>query len=210
MRRAAAVLALGLSLDALACGEVITVQTHDGTRTRYALTVPQGPKGTLVLLPGGGGHADLDAGGCAQNLKGNSLIRSQALFQREGFATALVDAPSDYTGSDGLGGVRATPAHAEDLGKLIADVRRRVPGPVPRGSRGGYVPALSPERPGRDRAAHQVTARAGGDGDRRARQPAERSRRLRRPFPARLRRAGGGGGGGHRPVRSRRHLLSPS
>jgi pimeloyl-ACP methyl ester carboxylesterase len=57
-------------------------------------------------------------------------VRSQALFQREGFATALVDAPSDHAGEDGLGGFRARPAHAEDLGKVLADVRARVKGPV--------------------------------------------------------------------------------
>lgn len=129
MKPAIAVL-LFIALDALACGEVVNVQTHAGSTTRYALTVPQGAKGALVLLPGGSGHADLDARGCAQKLKGNSLIRSQELFQREGFATALVDAPSDYTGAEGLGGFRASPGHAEDLGKVIADVRRRVPGPV--------------------------------------------------------------------------------
>lgn len=130
MRLAATLLALGLSLDSLACGEVVTVQTHAGSTTRYALTVPQGAKGALVLLPGGGGHADLDARGCAQKLKGNSLIQSQGHFQREGFATALVDAPSDHAGDEGLGGFRASAAHAEDLGKVIADVRKRVPGPV--------------------------------------------------------------------------------
>jgi hypothetical protein len=130
MRLAAALVAFGLSLDALACGEVVTLQTHAGTATRYALTVPQGAKGALVLLPGGSGHADLDAQGCARNLKGNSLVRSQALFQAEGFATALVDAPSDHTGSEGLGGFRATSGHAEDLAKVIADLRQRVPGPV--------------------------------------------------------------------------------
>jgi hypothetical protein len=130
MRLATALLALGLSLDALACGEVISVQTHAGSTTRYALTVPQGAKAALVLLPGGSGHADLDARGCAQNLKGNSLIQSQGHFQREGFATALVDAPSDHFGSEGLGGFRASAAHAEDLGKVVADVRKRVPGPL--------------------------------------------------------------------------------
>jgi hypothetical protein len=130
MRCPTLVLALALSFDALACGEVRSVQTHEDTTTRYALAVPQGAKGTLVLLPGGSGHADLDARGCAQKLKGNSLIQSQGHFQREGFATALVDAPSDHFGGEGLGGFRATPAHAEDLGRVIADVRKRVPGPV--------------------------------------------------------------------------------
>jgi hypothetical protein len=130
VRAVVALIALLAPLAALACGEVVTVQTHNGTTTRYALSVPQGAKGTLVLLPGGGGHADLDARGCAQKLKGNSLIQSQAHFQREGFATALVDAPSDHVTDEGLGGFRATPAHAEDLGKVLADVRQRVPGPA--------------------------------------------------------------------------------
>lgn len=129
MRPAAAAMLLCAS-QALACGEVVSLATHDDTTTRYALTVPPNAAGALVLLPGGAGHADLDAQGCAQKLKGNSLIRSQALFQREGFATALVDAPSDHHGADGLGAFRAQAAHAEDLGKVIADVRARVKGPI--------------------------------------------------------------------------------
>jgi pimeloyl-ACP methyl ester carboxylesterase len=123
-------MALLLPLAALACGEVVSLQTHDGTVTRYTLVIPQGAKAALVLLAGGGGHVDLDDQGCPRKLKGNSLIRAQALFHAEGFATALVDAPGDYAGEDGLGGFRARPAHAEDLGKVIADVRARVKGPV--------------------------------------------------------------------------------
>lgn len=128
--RLAVVVPLCFATGALACGEVATIPTHDGTTTRYAYAAPQSPKGVLVLLAGGGGHLDLDAQGCAQKLKGNSLVRSQALFHREGFATALVDAPSDRHGVDGLGGFRAQAAHAEDLGKVIADLRTRAKGPV--------------------------------------------------------------------------------
>jgi pimeloyl-ACP methyl ester carboxylesterase len=115
---------------ALACGEVVTLQTHGGTTSRYALAAPQDPKGVLVLLPGGGGFVDLDAQGCARQLAGNSLVRSQALFHAQGFATALLDAPSDHHGEDGLGGFRAQPAHAEDLGKVVADLRARLKVPV--------------------------------------------------------------------------------
>lgn len=57
------------------------------------------------------------AGMKAASLLFFSLVRSQALFHREGFATALVDAPSDHTGDDGQGGLRAQRPHAEDLGK---------------------------------------------------------------------------------------------
>jgi hypothetical protein len=130
MRLAFSALAAACAAQALACGEVVTVPTHSGTTTRYALTIPQGAKASLVLLAGGGGYLDLDARGCAQKLKGNSLVRSQELFQREGFATALVDAPSDYQSNEGLGGFRAQAEHAQDIGKVIADLRTRVPGPA--------------------------------------------------------------------------------
>jgi len=56
---------------------------------------------------------------------GNSLVRSLPHFHGAGFVTALVDAPSDHTGEDGLGGFRIAVQHAEDLGKVIADVRAR-------------------------------------------------------------------------------------
>jgi pimeloyl-ACP methyl ester carboxylesterase len=130
MRLVLAALAATCATQALACGEVLTLPTHSGTTTRYALTIPQGAKGSLVLLAGGGGHLDLDERGCARQLKGNSLVQSQGHFQREGFATALVDAPSDYQSNEGLGGFRAQAAHAEDIGKVIADLRARIPGPV--------------------------------------------------------------------------------
>jgi pimeloyl-ACP methyl ester carboxylesterase len=130
MRIALAALAATCATQALACGEVITLPTHSGSTTRYALAVPQGAKASLVLLAGGAGYLALDERGCARKLMGNSLVRSQEHFQREGFATALVDAPSDYHGNEGLGGFRTQAAHAEDIGKVIADLRARVPGPV--------------------------------------------------------------------------------
>ena len=117
------------------CGEVITLETHGGTTTRYALASPPGepaPSGriALVLLPGGGGHLDLDDKGCPRALKGNSLVRSLPHFHGAGFVSALVDAPSDHYGDDGLAGFRTSAEHAEDLGKVVADVRRRIGSPV--------------------------------------------------------------------------------
>lgn len=110
------------------CGQVVTVATHAGTTTRYAFNPPKSAQGSsvaLVLLPGGGGHLDLDEAGCPRALKGNSLVRSAPLFQELGFHTALVDAPSDMPGEDGLAGFRLMPEHAEDLGRIVADVRAR-------------------------------------------------------------------------------------
>lgn len=117
------------------CGDPVTIDTHRSTTTRYSIASPpaasaDGPRIALVLLAGGGGHLDLDDQGCPRALTGNSLVRSVPRFHAAGFATALVDAPSDHTGEDGLGGFRIEPEHAEDLGKVIADTRRRTGGAV--------------------------------------------------------------------------------
>jgi hypothetical protein len=114
----------------VACGEAVTIATRGRTTTRYAIAHPkgaaaQGARIALVLLPGGGGHLDLDGQGCPRALKGNSLVRSIPNFHELGFITALVDAPSDHPGEDGLAGFRISPLHAGDLGKVIADVRAR-------------------------------------------------------------------------------------
>jgi hypothetical protein len=118
------------------CGEVVTLATHGRTTTRYTLAgmtrlpPPGGARMALVLLVGGGGHLNLDDRGCPRALVGNSLVRFLPLFHAAGFATALVDAPSDRPGEDGLAGFRITREHAEDLGKVIADVRARTDGLV--------------------------------------------------------------------------------
>jgi hypothetical protein len=118
-----------VALAAEPCGEPVTVKTHAGTTTRYAYAAPkegEGRKGiALLLLPGGGGHLDLDEAGCPRALKGNSLVRSAPLFRELGYFTALVDAPSDMPGEDGLAGFRVSPEHAADLAVLAADLRAR-------------------------------------------------------------------------------------
>lgn len=127
----------GLALAAERCGEVVSVEAHDRSTLRYAFVPPSGgqaaePGGpvTLLLLAGGAGHLDLDAQGCARKLKGNSLVRSIPAFTEAGFGTALVDAPSDFHGEDGLGGFRTDARHAQDIGQVIAGLRTRTRGTV--------------------------------------------------------------------------------
>ncbi|MBL8698042.1 MAG: hypothetical protein JNK67_06705 [Alphaproteobacteria bacterium] len=117
------------------CGEVVALRGAEGAELRFALSRPGGaaptsPAATLLLLPGGSGHADLDARGCPQALRGNSLVRSIPHFNALGFTTALVDAPSTHHGEDGLGGYRASAAHARDLALIVADLRARLGGAV--------------------------------------------------------------------------------
>jgi hypothetical protein len=130
---ALAALAAIAALDADAqvetpCGELITLATHGNSKTAYSLA----GKGSiaLVLLPGGGGVLDFASDGCNTKQPTSSATRTRKLFHEGGFVTALVDAPSDWRGVDGLGGFRIHPSHAEDIGKVIADVRARTNLPV--------------------------------------------------------------------------------
>lgn len=121
--------------DGSRCGEVVTLPSHDNSTMRFAFVPPaasekSGSPITLVLLPGGSGHVNLDDDGCPRALKGNSLVRSIPIFNAAGFGTALIDAPSDFHGEDGLGGFRTAVQHAEDLGKAIAALRTRTQGRI--------------------------------------------------------------------------------
>lgn len=127
----------GVALAAERCGEVVGIEAHDRSTLRYAFVPPSGAQAvqaggpvTLLLLAGGAGHLDLDAQGCARKLKGNSLVRSIPAFTEAGFGTALVDAPSDFHGEDGLGGFRTDARHAQDIGQVIAGLRTRTHGTV--------------------------------------------------------------------------------
>lgn len=144
------------------CGVVVQVPTHDHSTSSYSLVPPADGPGqaqpiTLLLLAGGSGLVDLDGQGCARALAGNFLVRSIAAFNAAGFGTALLDAPSDLRGPDGLGGFRTAVQHAQDLGQVIADLRTRTHGAVwVVGSSRGSISAAN--------AASRLPERAAPDG----------------------------------------------
>jgi len=55
-------------------------------------------------------------------------VRSAPIFRELGFHTAVVDAPSDMPGEDGLAGFRLTEEHAQDLGRVAAGIARFIRG----------------------------------------------------------------------------------
>lgn len=102
------------SQAATGCGEVITMPTHRGTTTRYALsstfspgssTLAQASPVALVMLIGGGGYMNLNDKGCPQLLGRNVLVRMRPLLHQAGVSTALVDAPSGHAKRRGVGGL---------------------------------------------------------------------------------------------------------
>jgi pimeloyl-ACP methyl ester carboxylesterase len=150
-------LAVGTA-HAQGCGEVLSVTTATAGELRAAFVPPaRTPATTLLLLPGGDGHAALDSTGCPQRLQGNSLIRSMPLFQAAGLGTLLVDAPARHQGGDGLGAYRTDVDHAADLGRLITAVRERTGGTVwVAGTSRGAISAAN--------AAARLQGRAAPDG----------------------------------------------
>ncbi|MBM3538231.1 MAG: hypothetical protein FJX55_10410 [Alphaproteobacteria bacterium] len=114
-----------------ACGEPRVLESR-GATTRYVISplpAQEAPPAVLMLI-GGSGKINLDDKGCPRFQTGNSLMRMRMPLRAAGFVVVLVDVPSDHTGEDGLGGFRNQPAHAEDLGKIIQDVRARTRGAV--------------------------------------------------------------------------------
>lgn len=114
------------------CGEVLQINAAGGDSFRAALALPEAgsPVAMLILLPGGSGAVRLDDQGCPRSLAGNSLVRSIPLFRAAGAATALADAPAELQGRDGLAGHRIDPRHADAIGALVRELRRRSIAPV--------------------------------------------------------------------------------
>ena len=134
MMLTAAVCAVAQAADpgrpAAPCATVVDMGISTGKSTRYGWVPGQSAKDSAepiaaILLAGGGGWLDMDDAGCPRRLNGNILVRTAPLLQAGGIATVLLDARSDWTGDDGLAGFRIQNEHADDLGRVIADVRLR-------------------------------------------------------------------------------------
>lgn len=129
----AAALSLAISVPAAAQlkTEVVTVDVRPGVTMKYIkILAGERPKVAVVLMAGGKGVLGLRASGeISTDLNLNFLMRTREQFAREGMAVAALDVASDQMG--GLNGdIRLSAAHAQDIGKVIADVRRRHDVPV--------------------------------------------------------------------------------
>jgi hypothetical protein len=110
-------------------GELRNLPTRPGVTQPFWLIRPEGqPAAILILFAGDRGRLALSAEGIGWG-QNNFLIRNRTRFVKEGFAVALVDAPSDRT-TDGLSNFRLTAAHAEDIRILLAALRKEFGSPV--------------------------------------------------------------------------------
>jgi hypothetical protein len=107
--------------------DVRTIPTRPGVTQSFLLVRPSGsPAASVVLFAGG--HGVLGLGGRRLGLAGNFLVRNRARFAGHGLLVAVIDTPSDRPA--GLDGFRASAAHAEDVARVIAALRREAAVPV--------------------------------------------------------------------------------
>ena len=130
MLRALAVLALIVAAGAAGAEDIVILPTRGSVTQSYLLSSPPAGKARAValLFPGGTGNVDLERESARTLLdSGNFLVRSRRLFAANGIAAAVMDAPSDQP--NGMEDeFRLGAAHAEDIGRVVADLKKRLPG----------------------------------------------------------------------------------
>jgi predicted alpha/beta-hydrolase family hydrolase len=108
--------------------ELRTIPTRPKVTQPFLLVRPtDNPVASVILFAGGHGRLGLSAQGIGWG-EGNFLVRNRERFAQQGFVVAIVDAPSDRP--QGLWNFRTSGTHAEDIKKVIAEVRRIAGTPV--------------------------------------------------------------------------------
>ena len=98
------------------------LDTRPGVTQQIFIEQPKNTRANLILFAGGKGKIKLDSGGYKNN--NNFLVRSRQLFIDRGFATILIDAPSDKQGKLGmLKGFRNSQKHVQDIEAVIEYTR---------------------------------------------------------------------------------------
>ncbi len=108
-----------LAQRASATQDIKRIDTRPGVVVRVLPAAPAGPpRDALVMFPGSGGEDAFHRSAATVGLESNFLVRTTPEWTSRGFAVAIVDAPSDQARgmSDGF---RTSPAHAQDIEKVI-------------------------------------------------------------------------------------------
>ena len=107
----------------------VEVEVRPGVTVKYlALSPKMRPHNAVILFAGGNGLLDLQANGSiGTNLSGNFLVRSRERFVQRDLFVAVVDTPNQVAID---GNVRLSAQYAEDMSRVIADVRTRAGGRV--------------------------------------------------------------------------------
>lgn len=108
---------------------VVDIPTRPGVTQRFLYSAPASPRAAVVLIAGGSGQLQIDSGGnmAERWARDNFVVRTRGLYLARGFATAVIDAPSDR---QSVGGFRQTAEHVSDIKAVVAWLRAKHPVPV--------------------------------------------------------------------------------
>lgn len=113
---------------------LIIIGTRQGVIQKFLLLEPNNPVSSVILFAGGHGNLNLssDAGKPVINWgKNNFLVRMRHEFVQNGFAVAVIDAPTDRKTEEGMmGGFRNSEKHVKDIDHVIAFLRKRKDIPI--------------------------------------------------------------------------------
>ena len=127
----AALIAAPLGVFAAVSAELVTLPVRENITETYLLVADGAtPVEQVVLLfSGGSGQVKLRPISTtpAYAERGNFLVRTRYLWSTDGFASAVVDVPTDHQGSGLDDNFRLSQTHADDIAKVIADLRQRFP-----------------------------------------------------------------------------------
>lgn len=119
-----------MPLRAQTVPQVVDIPTRPGVTQRFVYLAPGQPRAAVILLAGGHGGLQIFPNGGFKWGEGNFLVRTRGLFEQQGLAVAVVDAPSDRQSAPFLNGFRQTPEHVADLQAVIAWLREKTGVPV--------------------------------------------------------------------------------
>lgn len=131
----ALVIALGLGVADAAdqpAASLIRLNTRPGVTQSFILMRPERPVATAVLFVGGPGRVAIGRVRAGELLdRGNFLIRIRYELVRRSITVAIVDAPSDHQGSEGMQKYfRASAEHAQDIAAVIRHLEKISPAPI--------------------------------------------------------------------------------
>ena len=125
------ILAFGAVFSLVACAaahapaeEMRQLTPRPGVTLRIVLVRAKAPQAAAILFAGGHGNLSIREDGTLTWGNGNFLVRSRHRFAANGITVAVIDAPSDRQGPDGMSyGFRAGADHATDI-RAVMDLLR--------------------------------------------------------------------------------------
>ena len=104
----------------LSAQEIIQQKLRPGSSHSLLLLQPTTkPKHAVILFAGGHGMVEFEKDGRISRMRGNFLVRSRKLFVNNGLLVGIYSMPAESDDWD----FRLSNTHAEDVGKLIRDIK---------------------------------------------------------------------------------------